>query len=181
MPVPPAEVSYHLDISFQTINKDRTNLGYMNETSWRSLMNNSTLFQSQQGVSTYDVSTQLVIPLNATGGVQLVVNNLDEGSHPFHFHGHIFHVLGWGHGNYQPGVTPLELVNPLRRDTITIPAYGWTVVRFVNDNPGMWAFHCHISWHSESGLMVQFESFPDRIRSFDIPAEMKAMCAPSRA
>jgi FtsP/CotA-like multicopper oxidase with cupredoxin domain len=182
VPVPPADVSYHLDISFQTISKDHVNMGYMNQTSWRPLMNDSTLFQSQRGISTFDAtspSSQLVIPLNTTNGVQLVLNNLDEGSHPFHFHGHVFHVLGWGHGNYQPGVTPLELVNPLRRDTITIPAYGWTVVRFVNDNPGMWAMHCHISWHSESGLMVQFESLPDRIRAMDIPAEMKAMCAAS--
>lgn len=183
VPVPAADVSYHIDISFQTISKDHVNMGYMNQTSWRPLMNDSTLFQSQRGISAFDAvsSSQFVIPLNNTNGVQLVLNNLDEGSHPFHFHGHVFHVLGWGHGNYQAGVTPLELVNPLRRDTITIPAYGWTVVRFVNDNPGLWALHCHISWHSESGLMVQFESLPDKIKTMDIPAELKSMCAASSA
>ncbi|KAF9092414.1 hypothetical protein BGX23_004341 [Mortierella sp. AD031] len=179
-PVPSADVSILLDVSFQTINKEHVNLGYMNQTSWKPLMNDSTLFQSQRGISAFDASSQLVIPLNSsTNGVELILNNLDEGSHPFHFHGHVLHVLGWGNGNYLPRVSPLELVNPLRRDTITIPAFGWTVVRFVNDNPGMWAFHCHISWHSESGLMVQFESFPDRIKGFDIPPEMKSMCRQS--
>ncbi|KAF9929938.1 hypothetical protein FBU30_001097 [Linnemannia zychae] len=181
VPVPPADVSYSLDISFQTISKNHVNMGYINQTSWRPLMNDSTLFQAQQGITAFDITSQLVIPLNTFNGIQLVLNNLDEGAHPFHFHGHVFHVLGWGHGNYIPGVTPLELTNPLRRDTITLPAYGWTVVRFVNDNPGMWAMHCHISWHSESGLLVQFASLPDRISTFNIPAELKSMCSAFKA
>ncbi|KAF9431520.1 hypothetical protein BGZ76_000199, partial [Entomortierella beljakovae] len=58
-----------------------------------------------------------------------------------------------------------------------VPPFGWTVIRFVNDNPGMWAFHCHIEWHMEAGLMIQFESLPQIIKTFQIPPEMGAMCS----
>lgn len=32
----------------------------------------------------------------------------------------------------------------IRRDTVLIPAYSWMILRFVTDNPGMWAFHCRM-------------------------------------
>lgn len=34
--------------------------------------------------------------------------------------------------------------NPIIRDTVTIPGNGFLVIRFIADNPGIWAFHCHI-------------------------------------
>ncbi|RUS12865.1 Cupredoxin, partial [Endogone sp. FLAS-F59071] len=161
--VPDADVQYVLDISFQTIAASHINLGYINSTSWSPLMSNPTLFSANQGVSTFDPS-QFIITLNSTQVVELVLNNLDEGAHPFHFHGHVFWVLGWGAGSYEPGKTQLNTTNPLRRDTSTIPAFGYTVVRFVNDNPGLWALHCHIEWHVEAGLLVQFNSLPNQIK-----------------
>ncbi|KAJ5491343.1 hypothetical protein N7539_002910 [Penicillium diatomitis] len=44
--------------------------------------------------------------------VDLVVNNLDEGPHPFHLHGHHFYILtvqapSYGWGSYNPFTTPL--------------------------------------------------------------------------
>ncbi|KAG0290183.1 hypothetical protein BGZ98_003565 [Dissophora globulifera] len=175
-PAPDADVQVFITASFQTIRSDHMNLGYINETSWSPLPGNATIFQAQRGVTAFDPS-QLIVTLNTTGVVEVVVSNLDEGSHPFHFHGHIFYVLGWGDGAYVPGKTQLELTNPLRRDTSTIPPFGYTVIRFVNDNPGMWAFHCHIDWHMAAGLMIQFESLPQDIKNFQIPPEMAAMCA----
>ncbi|KAF9965752.1 hypothetical protein BGZ70_004170, partial [Mortierella alpina] len=73
-----------------TINKQHTNLGYINGTSWTPLMNDATLFQSHRGIGAYDAS-QLVIRINSTSVVELVLNNYDEGSHPFHLHGHNFY------------------------------------------------------------------------------------------
>jgi iron transport multicopper oxidase len=32
---------------------------------------------------------------------------------------------------------------PMRRDTWKLAAGGYTVIRFVADNPGVWFFHCH--------------------------------------
>lgn len=41
--------------------------------------------------------------------------------------------------------------------TVASPdAQGYAVVRFVADNPGVWAFHCHIDLHSASGMMLYF-------------------------
>ena len=45
--------------------------------------------------------------------------------------------------------TTWNLDNPLRRDTISIPSQSHVVLRWQNDNPGIWAFHCHVAWHME--------------------------------
>jgi FtsP/CotA-like multicopper oxidase with cupredoxin domain len=40
---------------------------------------------------------------------------------------------------------------PVRRDTWMITPLGYTVIRFVADNPGVWFFHCHMDWHNIAG------------------------------
>lgn len=37
-----------------------------------------------------------------------------------------------------------------------MPGFGWIVIAFEPDNPGVWLFHCHIAWHVSQGLSVQF-------------------------
>ena len=37
----------------------------------------------------------------------------------------------------------------MRRDTVTMPAFSHLVIRFMADNPGIWAMHCHVAWHME--------------------------------
>ncbi|KAG0270935.1 hypothetical protein BGZ95_001345 [Linnemannia exigua] len=173
---PTADVQVILDMSFQKITKKRVSLGYVNETSWVPLKKAATLFQANKGKIKFAAS-QFVITLNQTQTVELVVNNYDEGSHPFHLHGHQVYVVGEGKGRYIPGESPLNTFNPLRRDTVTLQTFGYTVLRFVNDNPGMWPFHCHINPHLDAGLMVQFLSLPSAVKAFKIPAELKKMCA----
>ncbi|KAF9931678.1 hypothetical protein FBU30_009739 [Linnemannia zychae] len=172
---PPADIQFILDMSFQKITKKHVSLGYVNETSWVPLKKSATLFRANRGKTTFPDS-QLTITLNQTQTVELVINNYDEGSHPFHLHGHQVYVIGEGRGRYVPGESPLNTVNPLRRDTVTLQTFGYIVLRFVNDNPGMWPFHCHINPHMEAGLMVQFLSLPDAVQAFKIPAELKEMC-----
>ena len=45
------------------------------------------------------------------------------------------------------------------------------MVRFKADNPGVWPFHCHITWHFVMGMQVIFIESPDKIPapSSDIP------------
>ena len=52
--------------------------------------------------------------------------------HPFHLHGHHFWVLGSGDGPYNTtAASTFNLVNPMFRDTQTVPKGGWAVLRFV--------------------------------------------------
>ena len=41
-----------------------------------------------------------------------------------------------------------------KRTTVTIPANGWVVVRFIANNPGMWLFHCHTFSHLMEGQAI---------------------------
>ncbi len=70
-----------------------------------------------------------------------------------------------------------SVANALRRDTLTIEPYSWSLIRFVADNPGLWALHCHIAWHMEAGLLMQFMSRPSVLKTMAIPQEVKDLCA----
>lgn len=48
----------------------------------------------------------------------ILINNLDEGTHPFHLHGHKFWVLAQGDGDFTESV-PLD-TNPVFRDTVSV-------------------------------------------------------------
>ncbi|KAK7372671.1 hypothetical protein VNO80_06058 [Phaseolus coccineus] len=77
--------------------------------------------------------------------------------HPWHLHGHDFWVLGYGDGKFQQGdERKFNLKNPPLRNTAVIFPYGWTALRFKADNPGVWAFHCHIASHLYMGMGVIF-------------------------
>jgi len=39
-----------------------------------------------------------------------------------------------------------------RKDTIMVPFGGYSVIRFIADNPGWWFFHCHIQTHLLKGM-----------------------------
>ena len=43
------------------------------------------------------------------------------------------------------------------KNTVALHPMGWTAVRFVADNPGVWLFHCHIEAHVYMGMGVVFE------------------------
>lgn len=47
--------------------------------------------------------------------------------------------------------------NPPLKDTVTVPVGGYTVLRFIADNPGTWLFHCHLEFHSEVGMTLMFK------------------------
>lgn len=114
-----------------------------------------------------------VIPLDATtanGGwavIALQNSATIAVNHPIHLHGHDFLTLAQGTGTYT-AATPLNLVNPPRRDVMHLPVRGYLVIAFPLDNPGTWLLHCHIAWHASEGLAMQFVESQD---SISIPAE----------
>ncbi|KAI9684622.1 MAG: laccase, multicopper oxidase, benzenediol:oxygen oxidorectuctase, partial [Bogoriella megaspora] len=73
-------------------------------------------------------------------------------SHPMHLHGHDFLVLATGYEQWKGTTYGWHLKNPPRRDTATMPANGFLAIAWPLDNPGVWALHCHITWHSSQGF-----------------------------
>jgi FtsP/CotA-like multicopper oxidase with cupredoxin domain len=218
--VPPAATAfYRVDFSFG-IGAYQLDYAKVNGTTWAPLGNTTTLIEAVDGLSrgadggkfaaagqvgAFE-SNQFVVGVSNSSVevVDVLVYSLDEGSHPFHLHGHQFvsrrlhgpsgsrlllimlqWILQTGSGsfdweNYYSRIMPSNpdaVGNALRRDTLTIKPYAWALIRFVADNPGLWAFHCHIAWHMEAGLMMQFMSRADVLKGMSIPEDVTALCA----
>ena len=116
--------------------------------------------------------------------VQIVVNNLDTGRHPFHLHGHHFQAIYRSEeeaGTFaDSGVTEADFPEmPMRRDTLVLYPDGNVVLRFRADNPGVWLFHCHIEWHVASGLIATFVEAPRDLQDsgLEIPQDHLDACA----
>ncbi|KAJ4970470.1 hypothetical protein NE237_003569 [Protea cynaroides] len=106
------------------------------------------------GVYTFALSSTVDVILQ---NANVLSGNVSE-IHPWHLHGHDFWVLGYGEGKFNEkiDVEKFNLKNPPLRNTAVIFPYGWTAIRFVADNPGVWAFHCHIEPHLHMGMGVVF-------------------------
>ncbi|KAI1637300.1 Cupredoxin [Biscogniauxia mediterranea] len=115
--------------------------------------------------------------------VQIIVNNLDTGRHPFHLHGHHFQAIYRSEeeaGTFEDsGVTEADFpAIPMRRDTLVLYPDGNIVLRFRADNPGVWLFHCHIEWHVASGLIATMVEAPlDLQNTLTIPQDHLDVCA----
>ncbi|KAM0815501.1 putative Cupredoxin [Seiridium cardinale] len=115
--------------------------------------------------------------------VQIVVNNLDSGRHPFHLHGHAFQALYRSEdeaGTFDDSnITEADFpATPMRRDTLVLYPDGNIVLRFKADNPGIWLFHCHIEWHVASGLMATMVEAPLELqKTLTIPPEQYDVCS----
>jgi len=89
--------------------------------------------------------------------VEIVFQGPPDGiiySNPMHLHGHDFFVLAQGIGKYDAAkdVQTYNLVDPPMRNTALVPISGWTAIRFVANNPGVWFLHCHFEKHVSSGM-----------------------------
>ncbi|CAN6625621.1 hypothetical protein TRVA0_010S01882 [Trichomonascus vanleenenianus] len=156
--------------------------GYINRTSYKQSrypILYSYLANDMNGTVESDNKLVYSIPLSTT--VELVINNPDDNAHTFHLHGHRFFVLHTysshiGVGYFSPSDTAFfNTINPAYIDTHTVPARGHSIIRFVADNPGIWAFHCHMAWHSINGMVMQFAVAPQYYLS-RIPAQQVQFC-----
>nr|AAR82933.1 multicopper oxidase [Auricularia auricula-judae] len=175
---PKATLTYKITVSFQ-VTADNGFFAFINSTSWTPLSGSPTLFShlgaDTVGANTFD-NSQLILTSPNSEVIDLIIDNLDDGDHPFHLHGYKFWIMGTGDGRYQ-GQDVDDVVNPLLRDTHLIPSFTWTVLRFVANNPGAWAFHCHISWHMAIGLLVQFYTMPTEAAGLLLPQDMVDQCS----
>ncbi|CAI5760784.1 unnamed protein product [Candida verbasci] len=105
--------------------------------------------------------------------VDIVLNNLDPGKHPFHLHGHVFQLIE-RHEAIDDDQDPVGYNStdhaewpeyPMIRDTVYVRPQSYIVMRFKADNPGVWFFHCHIEWHLDQGLAIQLIEDPMGIQN----------------
>ncbi|CAN1770004.1 LAC17 [Linum perenne] len=99
------------------------------------------------------------VVLGFNTSVEIVMQDtsiLGAESHPLHLHGFNFFVVGQGFGNYNASKDPAKfnLVDPVERNTVGVPAGGWVAIRFLADNPGVWFMHCHLDVHTSWGLRM---------------------------
>ncbi|SCU77321.1 LAME_0A00672g1_1 [Lachancea meyersii CBS 8951] len=192
------DVIVELDVSFM-IKGNQLDRGYFNDMTYTALANSSTmnvlakshLQNSIKELQTTQVETkndgQYLINLDKRGAVvDLIINNYDDGAHPFHLHGHKFWVLSsadrgyFKKSFYDSDNGEMDFTNPISRDVLGVSGFGYAVIRFVVDNPGVWPFHCHIGWHMESGLLLQINELQSEYSSWThIPSAWDELCQTS--
>jgi FtsP/CotA-like multicopper oxidase with cupredoxin domain len=86
------------------------------------------------------------LPLAKGERVELVLVNKTMMPHPMHLHGHEFQVVE---------IDGKRLAGAVR-DTVLVPPGRRVVVAFDANNPGHWAFHCHLLYHMEAGMFATF-------------------------
>ncbi|XP_010048940.2 laccase-14 [Eucalyptus grandis] len=114
---------------------------------------------------TGDVGNNTIYPSQGTkakvikygSAVEIIFQGTNVGAaenHPMHLHGYSFYVVGMGNGNFDFKTSPktYNLVDPPLVNTIGVPKNGWTTIRFVADNPGVWFMHCHLERHASWGM-----------------------------
>ncbi|KDN72372.1 putative multicopper oxidase [Colletotrichum sublineola] len=111
--------------------------------------------------------------------VEIVLNNEDDGKHPFHLHGHQFQVVHRSDedaGHFANGTSVAPPRRPMRRDTLLVEGNGNFVIRFRANNPGVWLFHCHIEWHMDQGLIATIVEAPEALQGREIPKGHLDVC-----
>ena len=143
--------------------------GFINHTSWS--MPHTDLPLLTKCRNDWPEPPPFIPQVSAGDWVDIVLNNLDDKAHPFHLHGHSFYIISsykptrlGAYGAYNPHDEttpppggPYNLVNPLRKDTVSVPAMGYVVLRFKANIPGLWMLHCHVSWHQAVGMGMALE------------------------
>jgi FtsP/CotA-like multicopper oxidase with cupredoxin domain len=84
------------------------------------------------------------LPVAAGERVELIFVNQTRMQHPMHLHGHEFQVVEIDGKRFAGAV----------RDTVLVPPRRRVVVAFDANNPGLWALHCHLLYHLESGMFI---------------------------
>lgn len=124
---------------------------------------------SNTGNGVYKIDYNTTVDIILQNANALAANTSEI--HPWHLHGHDFWVLGYGEGKFTKGdEANFNLKNPPLRNTVVIFPYGWTALRFVADNPGAWAFHCHIEPHLHMGMGVVLSLAVDKVKGIPTDA-----------
>jgi iron transport multicopper oxidase len=119
--------------------------------------------------------------------VEIVVNNFDTGAHVMHIHGHAPQLVARVSGEVDDNktITSQAIYNgdsssfpktPIRRDSWVLAEAGYTVIRFIANNPGVWIIHCHMEWHVDAGLTATIIEAPRHLQAQTFPLAMAKIC-----
>lgn len=97
---------------------------------------------SFDGVKMSDTMTPY--PFRLGERVRVTLINETMMAHPIHLHGHFFELVV-GHGDHAP-----------RKHSVIVQPGGTVSWDLTADNPGDWAFHCHMLYHMHAGMMRTF-------------------------
>ncbi|CAG8909727.1 unnamed protein product [Penicillium egyptiacum] len=186
--------------------------GYFNQTTWKPQQDPPVPLASIPRTK-WDANQFAITTGPEPVWIDLVINNLDEGSHPFHLHGHHFYILAvyqaeFGWGSYNPFIDKIpphlqpdsgalrndtddaekpntgyngglyDTSRAALRDTVRVPSRGYAVLRLRADNPGVWLLHCHMLWHSATGMAMLIDVQGDPA-GVDAHAGNRELCPPS--
>nr|XP_039255962.1 laccase-2-like [Styela clava] len=85
-----------------------------------------------------------------------------DAAHPMHLHGQHFAVVAMRRIGKQISSEEIREIhgngsieynfNAIYKDSVIVSDGGYTVVRFLADNPGVWSLHCHLALHLKMGM-----------------------------
>ncbi|KAM3532914.1 hypothetical protein MY4038_003827 [Beauveria bassiana] len=149
----------------------------LNGTSFSAAWEDPTVLQMYNNATIYSTDIHVVQLDEADQWAYLIVQAENAAAHPIHLHGHDFAILGQGVGTYNASSDLLSLTNPARRDVAMLDGSGYLVLAFKTDNPGAWLMHCHIGWHTNMGLALQFVERQDEARELMDYEFLNSTCA----
>jgi hypothetical protein len=141
-----------------------------------------TVHLKNYGQSTRFVLSSLRLPHENTSDPRLII------THPIHMHGHSYFIakIGYpeydesghikapnkdlklpscGHATWSNGVPWGIFVNgtTVRKDTVIVPAGGYVVIYFLQNDPGWWLLHCHNDYHLNNGMAIAIVENPHAV------------------
>jgi CopA family copper-resistance protein len=90
-------------------------------------------------------------PIRLTVGerVRLLMTNETMMEHPMHIHGVFMELQNGGHPAFAP-----------RKHTVIVPPNQTVEAHLTYEEPGPWAFHCHLLFHMMTGMFARIEVAP---------------------
>ena len=166
---PPATTSLTLVIEAGTLDNGDSNAFFMNQVSFqppdtpslysRLLGNPNSVGYSNAALGDAGFNVQS-FPLGSV--IDVIINNHDGGQHPIHLHGSWFTVMAQGlEGDGDYAGQPLKPI--VLRDTHTIPANSYIVLRVPVFNVMPQMLHCHIEPHLGVGLGMVLNNGYERV------------------
>ncbi|QDS68790.1 hypothetical protein FKW77_005840 [Venturia effusa] len=170
IPLPTPAVTETVDMTFGS---NGTNfVWFMNNSTFRGDYNHALISAVNNGNLTFENEWN-VHNFGSNDSVRIILRNYFITSHPIHLHGHDYHVLAEGVGEWDGAIVNAD--NTQRRDVqlmqpgLSDGTPSYIVIQWNQDNPGVWPLHCHIAWHVSAGLYINVLERPDDIQKFTVP------------